>query len=589
VTKAVETEKEARQTVLDAELTAKEASKAVSALSGRDQLRKFQQEKAEAMDPAFEKTVKPVINSAFSRAGKDTLASAKDRGYDKTVKNNFEGSQAEALYRGLQPQPQYSINNESAGIAPPNSTNASGYYDPATPPVSFHNAAANYFFNVYERNIRTRSPGWSNIDKYEKALDKSGIESYRNNLTDIDDYYSPDEINDMAADTDVIIDATDSFKTISDFREEKKESRSAVTGNVRLFSAADNAQDADDDTIEDYGNVRKDDTDIKTVPDRGSGRNTVQNDRPDINLVANTSFGRDFVQNGGPDKKMIRNHNNESGNIPARGDGTRADQDQLTDNILADVEKEESGFNSFRPLDPAEVVDQQTLDPKVSRVIGEIASEKEAFDELSDVRSIARYAQNAEKQQNMKKSVRTAAEDKKSSAEKSFKAIQVGAVLPQNKGTADTKKASAGSISLSGTQAGKLSSLHRDSSVVNALKATVVSPESKEDKSFYKGTVITPKEIMNETDLDSDSAVGYEKDRMRSRSSGIPVQAAHSMQQNTIQPSEQQYRQSNMILDMHEQGKSNVAIARELGLGVGEVGLVIELAQKNRRKRQSRL
>jgi hypothetical protein len=48
----------------------------------------------------------------------------------------------------------------------------------------------------------------------------------------------------------------------------------------------------------------------------------------------------------------------------------------------------------------------------------------------------------------------------------------------------------------------------------------------------------------------------------------------------------EQARQNNKIMEMHEAGKSNISIARELGLGVGEVGLVIELAQKNKRKRQ---
>ena len=34
---------------------------------------------------------------------------------------------------------------------------------------------------------------------------------------------------------------------------------------------------------------------------------------------------------------------------------------------------------------------------------------------------------------------------------------------------------------------------------------------------------------------------------------------------------------NDLILKMHKQGKSNVAIAKELGLGVGEVNLVIDL------------
>ncbi|MBP5223369.1 MAG: hypothetical protein J6Z35_09455 [Lachnospiraceae bacterium] len=43
-------------------------------------------------------------------------------------------------------------------------------------------------------------------------------------------------------------------------------------------------------------------------------------------------------------------------------------------------------------------------------------------------------------------------------------------------------------------------------------------------------------------------------------------------------PAEDGFRNSNeKIMELHKQGKSNVAIAKELGLGVGEVKLVIEL------------
>ena len=38
---------------------------------------------------------------------------------------------------------------------------------------------------------------------------------------------------------------------------------------------------------------------------------------------------------------------------------------------------------------------------------------------------------------------------------------------------------------------------------------------------------------------------------------------------------------NDKILEMHKQGKSNVAIAKELGLGVGEVNLVIDLFEVN--------
>ena len=34
---------------------------------------------------------------------------------------------------------------------------------------------------------------------------------------------------------------------------------------------------------------------------------------------------------------------------------------------------------------------------------------------------------------------------------------------------------------------------------------------------------------------------------------------------------------NDRILELHKKGKSNIAIAKELGLGVGEVNLVIDL------------
>ncbi|WP_026504270.1 DUF6115 domain-containing protein [Butyrivibrio sp. NC3005] len=51
----------------------------------------------------------------------------------------------------------------------------------------------------------------------------------------------------------------------------------------------------------------------------------------------------------------------------------------------------------------------------------------------------------------------------------------------------------------------------------------------------------------------------------------------------TVDTLDEKARRSEQILEMHKQGKSNIAIARELGLGVGEVGLMIEIATKNRR------
>ena len=43
-------------------------------------------------------------------------------------------------------------------------------------------------------------------------------------------------------------------------------------------------------------------------------------------------------------------------------------------------------------------------------------------------------------------------------------------------------------------------------------------------------------------------------------------------------------QQNRRILEMHHAGKSNMVIARELGLGIGEVKLVIDLSQKQQRR-----
>ena len=43
--------------------------------------------------------------------------------------------------------------------------------------------------------------------------------------------------------------------------------------------------------------------------------------------------------------------------------------------------------------------------------------------------------------------------------------------------------------------------------------------------------------------------------------------------------------QNRRIIEMHKAGKSNMVIARELGLGIGEVKLVIDLSNKHRKVR----
>ena len=56
-----------------------------------------------------------------------------------------------------------------------------------------------------------------------------------------------------------------------------------------------------------------------------------------------------------------------------------------------------------------------------------------------------------------------------------------------------------------------------------------------------------------------------------------PTSEAPSMDISFTKTSKKNGNNNERILEMHNQGKSNVAIAKELGLGVGEVKLVIDL------------
>ncbi|WP_026508741.1 DUF6115 domain-containing protein [Butyrivibrio sp. MC2013] len=75
------------------------------------------------------------------------------------------------------------INRDSEGIAPPEGDTAAGFYDSATPPMSFHNSAAESFFSVLEQG-RKKGRNRSNQENYEKALYRSGIDNYRDNIED---------------------------------------------------------------------------------------------------------------------------------------------------------------------------------------------------------------------------------------------------------------------------------------------------------------------------------------------------------------------------------------------------------------------
>ncbi len=56
--------------------------------------------------------------------------------------------------------------------------------------------------------------------------------------------------------------------------------------------------------------------------------------------------------------------------------------------------------------------------------------------------------------------------------------------------------------------------------------------------------------------------------------------AADAKKEEPAKKKEQNYNNNERILRLHKLGKSKTAIARELGLGVGEVKLVIDLFEQ---------
>lgn len=89
-------------------------------------------------------------------------------------------------------------------------------------------------------------------------------------------------------------------------------------------------------------------------------------------------------------------------------------------------------------------------------------------------------------------------------------------------------------------------------------------------------------------------SVSPEKEKSAEKTDEKPVsEKQQTTEEKTVQSirneetdkSEETASQNSQILEMHKAGKSNMVIARELGLGIGEVTLVIELSQKHKKVR----
>lgn len=105
----------------------------------------------------------------------------------------------------------------------------------------------------------------------------------------------------------------------------------------------------------------------------------------------------------------------------------------------------------------------------------------------------------------------------------------------------------------------KISAMEISENVANAAEQTSTANVVNEENSF------------NEIKFENISDNQGEKDRVLE-----DVVVSEKEPEETVSS-------NDMILEMHKKGKSNIVIARELGLGVGEVGLVIDLSKKQKK------
>jgi hypothetical protein len=106
--------------------------------------------------------------------------------------------------------------------------------------------------------------------------------------------------------------------------------------------------------------------------------------------------------------------------------------------------------------------------------------------------------------------------------------------------------------------------------------------------------VITPEEAMGLHVVGSTQTAEEEQQLQQEQSANakvVPITEAVRVEAKSTNPDNNMKEltvtdpisQNRQIIEMHKAGKSNMVIARELGLGIGEVKLVIDLSNKHRK------
>lgn len=108
-----------------------------------------------------------------------------------------------------------------------------------------------------------------------------------------------------------------------------------------------------------------------------------------------------------------------------------------------------------------------------------------------------------------------------------------------------------------------------------------------------KGFEQMPVSEIKEDQISSLHVIGNAPAREEANSKVVPITEAVRVEPKAVNPDSSMKEltaadpvtQNKQIIEMHKQGKSNMVIARELGLGIGEVKLVIDLSNKHRKVR----
>ena len=134
---------------------------------------------------------------------------------------------------------------------------------------------------------------------------------------------------------------------------------------------------------------------------------------------------------------------------------------------------------------------------------------------------------------------------------------------------------------------------------VRGVKETIESKEAKETDLKHKNAGFEP--LISETAVRHPDVEKHvirnlpsESEKRAEKEKEIPSsELQQNLNEKSVQPVKNEEAdkvtgtasQNTQILEMHKAGKSNMVIARELGLGIGEVSLVIELSQKHKKVR----